>query len=558
VKESSGVPDSRARARQVVKVLVRHGFGHFLDRLNLEQVPGVGRVMVRLRRVPPGLSPLERIRLAMEELGPTFVKLGQLMASRPDMVGLEVSQAFGDLKDRVAPIRGRDALALVDRHLPGGTAAWFRSLEPEPAAAASIAQVHLGVFRDGSPVAVKIRRPGITQTVETDIAILSLLAHLAERYLPEVSVLEPVNLVNEFARSIREEMDFTREAANVERFATLFRGDPRVKVPAVFWRATVPSVLTVERLPEGIPVDRPDLLAAAGIDAGKTARCLVEVFLSQVLEHGYFHGDPHGGNLVVLGDGRIGFMDFGITGRLDEEVRQNLVNVFEALLTFDVDRMLREYLRMGVITEEVDIPAFRKDLKEFMRHYYGLPLEKLPVAEILNQSLQITLRHRIRIPSDLVLLGKSLMTLEGIVRQLDPALNILEIARPFALRLAAGRIRPRQMLSRVRQYTEDYLELVGTFPQQMGQILAKLIRGKLRIDLHHGNLENLIREMDRSANRISFALIISAVVVGSSLIITTDRGYKLLGFPVLGLAGYFFAAVLGIWLVVGILRSGRL
>ncbi len=549
-----------ARARQVIRVLVRHGFGHILDRLNLEQAPGIGRVVVRLRRPRGGerRTTLDRARMALEELGPTFVKLGQLMASRPDLVSPEVARAFDGLKEDVPPFSGEEALAIIDRCLPEVRGSFFATVDPQPAAAASIAQVHFAVLRDGTRVAVKVRRPGIRETVETDINILGLLARLMERYIPEAGVYEPRNVVREFSRSIRREMDFTLEAAGIQRFARDFEGDQRVTVPRVFWEGTCPEVLTVERLEGGIPIDRTDRVAEAGLDPKACARDLMEVFLKQVLEHGFFHGDPHGGNLVFLPGGRIGFMDFGITGQLDRDLRHSLMSVFTALVDFNLDRIVREYLRMGVLGEEVDVPAFKRDLKDFLRPYYGLPLKMLPVGEIISQSLEIALRHRVRIPSDLIMLAKAWLTLEGIVRRLDPDLNLLELAKPFARTLAAEQYRPAEIWGRLRRVAEDYLDAAGSLPQQVQQILTKVVRGKLRIDFHHENLDSLTREMDRSANRLSFSLVISAIIIGSSLIITTDRGFKVLGYPALGVAGFFCAGMLGIWLVVAILRSGRL
>lgn len=548
-----------ARAREVIKVLVKHGFGRILDRLNLEQVPGIGRVIIRVtRRRAPGLTPIDRLRIVLEELGPTFIKFGQLMASRPDLVSPEVAGALSDLNDRVPPFPGEEAMSIIDTALPGVRDSFFRSISLESQAAASIAQVHFGVLKDGTPVAVKVRRPGIRKMVETDINILFILARLVEKYISEAGVYEPVKIVREFARSIRREMDFTLEASNVERFASNFKEDPRAVMPRIFWEATSPEVLTVERISGGIPVDDREAMVEAGLDPKVVARNLVELFLKQVLEHGFFHADPHGGNLVALEGERIGFMDFGIVGQLDLELRRSLGNIFMALVEFDSEKLVREYMKMEVLGEDVDMTAFKNDLKDFIKAYYGLPLERLPLGEIMFNSMQITLRHRIRVPPDIILLAKTWLTLEGVVRKLDPEMNLLELARRYATGMTAGMLSPAEIVNRLRGMLEDYSQLAGAFPRQVSQLLGKIIRGKLRIDFYHANLENLIREMDRSANRLSFSLVISAIIIGSTLIIITDKGYKLFGYPVLGMAGFCFAGILGIWLVLAILRSGRL
>ncbi len=545
------------RVRQVARVLAGHGFGHILDRLHLARVPGFGLFFRGKPRQgePPGV--LTRARMALEELGPTYVKLGQLIASRPDIVSPEVAREFAGLQDDVPPFAGDEALAVIRREIPDADTL-FSSVEAEPAAAASIAQVHFATLADGTHVAVKIRRPGIEQTVETDVGILFFLARMAERHIQEARLWRLTELVGEFSRSIHREMDFIFEAEAIERFArSTLPGSPVVS-PVVIRQATTAQVLTMGRFEGGLSVSDPEALRAAGIDPSVTARALVDSFLHQVLISGFFHADPHPGNMTVLPDGRIGMMDFGMTGGLDPELRHSLVNIFMALVDRDARRMSDEYLQMGGLDETTDIDGFTQELKEFVGTYYGLPLERLPIGEILTRTVGLTHRYRIRIPVDIVLLGKAWLTLEGTVRRLDPACNLVELSQPYHRKVLRERYSPKAIAGGLRRLSGDYLSLARTLPRQVRRLASSLARGAFRIDLKHEHLDDLIREMDRSANRLSFSLIIGATIIGSSLIMVTDRGYKLFGYPLLGVVGYLLAGVLGIWLVIGILRSGRL
>ncbi len=556
-RDAGAIGVDMKRVRQVARVLAGHGFGHILDLLHLARVPGFGLFLRGKPRQgePPGA--LARARMAMEELGPTYVKLGQLIASRPDIVSPEVAREFVGLQEDVPPFAGEEALAVIRREIPDADAV-FSAIEPTPAAAASIAQVHFATLHDGTPVAVKIRRPGIEQTIETDIGILFFLARMAEKHIQEARLWRLTELVGEFSRSIRREMDFTLEAESIERFARGVVPGSALVSPKVIREATTERVLTMERFTGGLSVADPDALRDAGIDPVAVARALVESFFQQVLVAGFFHADPHPGNMTVLPDGRIGMMDFGMTGGIDPELRHSLVNVFMALIDRDARRMADEYLQMGVLDETTDVDGFIQEVKEFVGSYYGLPLERLPIGEILTRTVGITHRNRIRIPVDIVLLGKAWLTLEGTVRRLDPSCNLIELAQPYHRRVLRERYSPKAIASGLRRLSGDYLSLARTLPGQVRRLASSLARGAFRMDLKHEHLDDLIREMDRSANRLSFSLIIGATIIGSSLIMVTDRGYKLFGYPVLGVVGYLLAGVLGIWLVIAILRSGRL
>lgn len=548
------------RYRTILGVLIKYGFGHFVEQLNIDYYLALGkRIIIRRQNSHElhRLSQPQRLRMAMEELGPTFIKLGQLLSTRPDVLPQAYTDQFRKLQDKVPAQSAEEMRQQVERQIGLPLEAFCEEFSDEALAAASIAQVHRGRLKDGTEVVFKIRRPGITRTVETDIDILMGLAHLIEQHIPAVAIYDPVALVREFRRTIRREMNFSREGHTIERFAANFAGDPTVHVPKVYWDYSGDTVLTMEYVP-GIKISHFDELRAQGLDLRELARRGASAFLKQVLEHGVFHGDPHPGNIFVLPDHVICMLDYGMVGRLSPELKQQLIDLLQALLERDVERIISQLLYSGELTDDADMKSLRRDLHEFIEDYYDILLQDLRVGRLLTDFIEILTMHRIRFPADFMLLAKALISMEGLGRQLDPEFNMIDHMRPYISKLVRERLSPGSVARDIGRISLSYAALIRNLPSDIKEFLNRLNRNQFKIDLEHRGLEKLVTDLDRSSNRISFAVVIGALIVGSSLIMQTDKGPMLFGFPMLGFLGYSVAGLLGLWLAIGILRSGRL
>jgi ubiquinone biosynthesis protein len=544
------------RYGRIVSVLVRYGFGDLLHRLEVSHVAWQ-RMFTKEAEALERLSVPERVRLAFEELGPTFIKFGQVLSSRPDLLSTEFVKELTKLQDSVPPFPFGDVKALIEAQFGRPLTEVFASFEEEPLAAASLAQVHRARTKAGDEVAVKVQRPGIEDIIETDIRILRDLAALCERHLPESRYYGPVRIVDEFARTIRREMDFVREGRNIDRFRKYFAGDETVYIPKAFWDLTAPKVLTMEYI-HGIKISELEQLQAAGIERKTIAINGANLILKEVFEFHFFHADPHPGNIFVLGNNVIAPVDFGMIGMLDEEIVRQLGIVFTAIVKKDADMLVNVLLRIGLAPEPIDRNAFRLELADFLERYYELPLKQLIIRIIINELMGIIRRYRLRFPPELVMMAKALVINQGVGTMLYPEFNIIEHARPYVQKLMMRRFDPARQLKEFSKLAGETVLFFKELPTDLREILAKLRKDELGIRFEHRGLERLIGELDRSSNRLSFAVIIAALIIGSSLVFQTGAGPKLFGYPLLGLAGFLVASILGIWLLVGILRSGRL
>jgi ubiquinone biosynthesis protein len=548
------------RYRNILGILIKYGFGHVVEQLNINYYLELGRRIVTFGGAPreiERLSQPERMRLAMEELGPTFVKLGQLLSTRPDVIPKEYIEEFRKLQDMVPSFAFEEVKAQILRELGCPVEELFTELSPVAIAAASIAQVHRGRLQTGEVVVVKVRRPGIEKVIKTDLDILMGLAYLIERHIPASEIYDPVGLVKEFRRTIQREMDFAREGHTIDRFAANFAGDKTVHVPKVYWEQTGETVLTMEFV-DGIKISDFARLAEAGYDLKVIARNGAESFLKQVLVHGFFHGDPHPGNFFILPGNTICMLDYGMVGRLGENLKFQLVDLLVAVLQRDAESVISQLLYSGELMDETNIRHLKRDLNEFIDDYYEIPLQEFKVGKLLTEFVEILTLYRIKFPSDLMLLAKALVTVEGIGRQLDPDFDMISHLRPFMENLLRERVTPGNLSKEMLRTTKAYGSLLKNLPRDLKEFINRVNRNKFKIDLEHRGLEKLITDLDKSSNRISFSLLIAALIVGSSIIMQTNKGPLLFGFPALGFLGYSIAGILGLWLAIAILRSGRL
>ena len=546
------------RYLNIVRVLSTYGFDHVLEMLGLSDMVARSKRAFRHDNVDIArLTAAERMRLALEELGPTFIKLGQLLSTRPDIVPSAFVHEFEKLQDSVPSFSFLELKTQVERELGGAAETFYAEINPISLAAASIAQVHRARLASGEDVVIKVRRPGVVELVESDISGLMGLAHLAERHMSGIEIYDPVAVVREFARSIRREMNFTREGHTIEKFRDNFKGTQWMYFPKVFWGNTSRGVLTLEYV-DGIKVSDLDSIDQSGLDRKLIARRGADAFLEMVLNHGFFHGDPHPGNVMILPDNVICLLDYGIVGRLDDELKNFLSDILFAIVNRDMDEVVSLLLFAGDISDSINVRSLKRDLANFIDSYYEIPLQEIEVGRMLMEFIEIITLYNIRIQPDLMLLTKSMIIIEGMGRNLDPEFNMVDHLRPFMEKALRHKFSPKRISRDINSILLSYVNLARNLPRDLKEIVNRINRNKFKIDLEHRGLDKFTTDFDRSINRLSSSMILAALIIGSSIIMQTNKGPQLLGFPVLAFLGYTVAGFIGLWLVYAIIRSGRM
>lgn len=551
---------SLKRYRQVLGILIKYGFGHIVEQLNIDYYFELGKRIVSLgtaSRELERLTQAARFRLALEELGPTFIKFGQILSTRPDIVPTEVLKELQRLQDHIPAVSTDEIKAQIHRELGYPTEELFQKFADTPLATASIAQVHRGTLKTGEEIVCKVRRPNIELVIETDLDIMMGLAYLIEKHLPGGELYDPVGLVREFRRTLHRELDFSREGRTTERFAANFADDETVHIPKVFWDYTGQTVLTLEYV-SGIKISDQDELKKAGLDLEIIAQNGADNFLKQVFIHGLFHADPHPGNIHILPDNILCIFDFGMVGRLDDDLKLHLTELLLCVLRRDVDHLISQLLYSGDLHDDSNTKNLKRDLTEFIDDYYDIMLQDLKVGKLLLDFVEILTEYQIKFPSNLMLLSRALFVMEGIGRQLDPNFNMVAQLKPFAEQVIKNRYSATSIAKEAARTLQSYQALGKSLPKDIKEFINRINRNKFKIDVEHRGFERLVNDLDKSTNRISFSMIIAALIVGSSLVMQIDKGPMLFGFPILGLLGYSVAGFLGLGLAIAILRSGRM
>lgn len=551
---------SLKRYRQVLGTLIKYGFGNIVEQLNIDYYFELGKRIVSLgtaSRELERLTQAARFRLALEELGPTFIKLGQILSTRPDIVPTDALEELQKLQDHIPAVPTDEIKAQIHRELGYPTEELFKDFEPTPLATASIAQVHRGTLKSGEQIVCKVRRPGVESIIATDLDIMMGLAYLIEKHLPGGELYDPIGLVREFRRTIHRELDFSREGRTTDRFAANFSDDETVHIPKVFWDYTGHSVLTLEYV-SGIKISSQEKLKEAGLDPQIIAQNGADNFLKQVFIHGLFHADPHPGNIHVLPGNVLCIFDFGMVGRLDDDLKLHLTELLMCVLRRDVDHLISQLLYSGELHDDSNIKNLKRDLTEFIDDYYDIMLQDLRIGKLLIDFVEILTEYQIKFPSNLMLLSRALFVMEGIGKQLDPNFNMVAQLKPFAEQIIKDRYSPTSIAKEAARTLQSYQALGKSLPKDIKEFINRINRNKFKIDVEHRGFERLISDLDKSTNRISFSMVIAALIIGSSLIMQIDKGPMLFGFPILGLLGYSVAGFLGFGLAIAILRSGRM
>jgi ubiquinone biosynthesis protein len=548
------------RLHEITSVLIRHGLGDIVQRIGVTGILERAGQMLQwgASSESAGREPAERLRLAFQELGPTFVKLGQLLATRVDLFPPDWIREFEKLHSGVAPVPFEDLLPAITGALGRSPFEVFADLDTHAHGSASIAQVHRARLQDGSPVVLKVRRPGIEGKVRADLRLLGHLASLVDSELPEARRYQPVEIVAHFSRSIERELDFTIEASNIERFSKYFADDPFIVIPRVYPTWTCETLLVQEHV-DGIPGTNLAAVESAGLDKRVLAARGAETILHMILVDGFFHADPHPGNVFYLPGNRIVLIDFGMVGRLAPRRRREVVDLLAGLAQMEEEPMLDVLLDWAGDTY-VDETKLAADINELVFEYESVPLGSIRIGALVRRFAAIVRDHSIVLPADLTLMFKALITMEGVGRQYDPDFHIIEHLAPLLRQALRERYRPDALVGRGRTALEEFLNVVGSVPRDLARLTRDARRGKARIDLDIRRLDSFGNQLDRTLDRVTMGIMTASLVIGSSIVMTVPSGPMLFGIPVLlviGFAGYAVAFVNSVWVIYGIWRQSK-
>ncbi len=547
-------PDFK-RVREIVGVLAKYQFGNLLERLGLKKkfnIPYIssGKLDGELDSTAP-----ERLRLVLEELGTTFIKLGQVLSTRPDLAGKDVADELVKLQDEVPPFDFQSVRNMVETELGDTLENLFTEFKEEPIASASIAQVHEAKLKDGTHVAVKVQRSNLEDQINKDIVIMRYLARLVERRIKNLKYYNIPGIVDEFERVIAKEMDFELEARNMESFRSYFADDDHVCAPQVYNEYSTRRVLTMDYI-DGVKITQISQ-SNYNINPKKIAEIGTECYFKQIYMYGFFHGDPHPGNLLILPNNTLCFVDFGIVGHLDKEFMDNLAELFVYTVNYDIKGMINQLRYMRLIDDSTHIEELKLDLIDLMDKYYGAEIKDIGGLITEFSKPNILVKHKIKLPRDFILLGRVLSMAEDLGVKLDPNFNGIEVARPLIKKLLKKRLNPLRLLDYQTQYLFELEHIIKDMPETINKMFLRIDEGKIRTELEFKELDKFSKHLEKITNRITLGLIVSSLIIGSALILQTDKGMPMpvIGFSTVGIVIFLIAAVFALIITITILRN---
>jgi ubiquinone biosynthesis protein len=538
-----------ARLREIAHVAARHGFGYAFERRPRSEDDSIDMSMAARGR---------HMREMFDELGPTFVKFGQLLSIRPDVIPPEVIAELRLLQDSVSPFPYEEVEQVVRAELKGSVDQLFAHFDPEPVAAASIGQVHFAELHTGRKVAVKVQRPNARRQIEADIELLRRVAGIVKSRVRQLEFVDTVELVDEFARSITRELDYRTEARNADVFRRIFEGSQQVAIPKVYWTYSSERVLTLERI-EGTKLGDLDLVSLEQNERRRIAHLMAEIWLGMIFRHGTFHADPHPANIFLMPDGRMGLVDFGITGALSPVDMRRLTRLFLDAVNENIDALPRRLRDLGVRFNSEQEEEFRLELREVYYRYHGAALGEIDPLEMIREAFELIARMHLRLPTRFALLDKTLATLGSVGAEIYPQFNVFDVAEPYAQELMAEQLTPSALLERGREQLVNYSGLLLELPYQVHDTLEQVRDGEIEVQFRHKGLDELTAKADVVFNRLVISVVMAGTIIGSALIgVSANGGPHVLGVHVLTWVGFLMATMLGLILVWSIVRSGRI
>ncbi|MHB8469936.1 MAG: ABC1 kinase family protein [Gaiellaceae bacterium] len=553
---------SLGRLSEIAQVMVKHGFGYLLEAHRLtDLLPGrSAEARIAAAAELGGASARgQHLRELLDELGPTFVKFGQLLSTRPDIVPPDILAELRGLQDDVRPFPFEQAERVIEEELGNSLERLFLEFEREPVAAASIGQVHRATLPNGRRVAVKVQRPGAVRQIEADIALLYQAARLVKERVRALDFIDARQVIDEFARQIRQELDYRLEGRNAQTFHRNFAGNPHVRVPRVHWSYTRARVLTLEWL-EGFHVADVDASPLTLEERRELAYLITETWMTMIFRHGFFHGDPHPANILVLEEaGTIGLVDFGAVGKLTDDDMTKLTRLFIDAANENVDALPKRLSDLGVRYPREREAEFLAELREIYYRYYGASLAEIDPIQVIREAFQLIYAMNLHLPTRYLLLDRAIATLGAVGIELYPDFNVFEVAQPYARGLLLERFSPERVARRARRDVVRYAQIVREAPYQWYDLMEQVRDGQVEVGFVHKGLEDVLESMQRVFNRLVVALIVTGGLIGSSLIgIFAKNGPQILGVNIISIVGFGLSGVLGVWLLWSVLRSGRL
>lgn len=556
------------RFASISRVLIKHGFGNLVFGYKTKKITSLtsGKDSISSSFRPPLPA---RIRMVLEELGPSFIKLGQLMSTRADIFPAPYIEELRKLQDMVPAVSFSEIRKVIEEELKKPLSEIFMECDPESIAAASVAQVHAGRLFSGEKIAIKVIRPGIRKTIEKDIMLMYYVAAKIEKNFEFGKSVGAANIVKEFERNIFRELDMLTEAGNMSRFAKNFHDSDEIHIPEVYWDKTSKSVLVMEFI-EGVKMDQVDSIRAGGIDPEEIALIGLRAFSRQLMEFGLFHADPHPANTIVMPDGRVGMIDFGITGYLDDEMMQHVAYLLLGFSEHDYDMVMESLRDAGIIPEDMkDTGSFKNELKDVCEPFYGRSLKTISVKDVYDQVIHLVLKHGLKLPRNVLLLLKTFIQTEALGKILQSSASLLEVSSPYAKKLLEKNMAPKSLFSRIVRDAKDSGSYLRNAPKWMHDILKQMASGKQRLELHHSGFESIYTRLEKGINRLTIGILIAASTIAASLILNSSQRvleftFNFLGqqnlnmTAILGLTGYTIATILGIWLIYSIYKSGKM